>query len=80
MPLTANVQTVAGIVSLLNDYLISTDRHPLGFLNLWLYDRGIAGLNDITSGDNPGCNTPGFTAIRGWDPVRRLKLSFRFLF
>lgn len=72
--LTANVQTVAGIISLLNDYLISTNRRPLGFLNLWLYDRGIMGLNDIKSGTNPGCNTDGFTAIEGWDPVRRPKL------
>ncbi|KAF8267514.1 subtilisin-like protein [Lactarius quietus] len=64
--------TFAGIIALLNDYLISTGRHRLGFLNLWLYDRGIAGLNDITSGNNPGCNTPGFTAITGWDPVTGL--------
>ncbi|KAF8267515.1 subtilisin-like protein [Lactarius quietus] len=64
--------TFAGIITLLNDYLISTGRYPLGFLNLWLYDRGIAGLNDITSGNNPGCNTPGFTAITGWDPVTGL--------
>ncbi|KAF8268764.1 subtilisin-like protein [Lactarius quietus] len=64
--------TFAGIVSLLNDYLISTDRRPLGFLNLWLYDRGILGLNDIMSGNNPGCQTPGFAAIVGWDPVTGL--------
>ncbi|KAH9039700.1 subtilisin-like protein [Lactarius hengduanensis] len=31
---------VAGIISLLNDYRISQGRHPLGFLNPWLY--GIA--------------------------------------
>ncbi|KAF8272433.1 peptidase S8/S53 domain-containing protein [Lactarius quietus] len=70
--LRANVQTFAAIVTLLNDYLISTGRHRLGFLNLWLYDRGIAGLNDIASGVNPGCNTPGFTATTGWDPVTGL--------
>jgi len=53
--LTANVQTVAGIVSLLNDYLLSTHRAPLGFLNPWLY-------KDLLGGN-------GFTAISGWDPV-----------
>jgi tripeptidyl-peptidase-1 len=68
--LMANVQTVAGIVSLLNDYLLSTGRAPLGFLNPWLYDKGLSGLNDIISGSNPGCNTDGFSAIPGWDPVR----------
>jgi tripeptidyl-peptidase-1 len=78
--LTANVQTVSGIISLLNDYLISTDRRPLGFLNIWLYDRGFAGLNDITSGTNSGCNTEGFSAVTGWDPVRRSKHSLRVYF
>ncbi|KAH9071440.1 subtilisin-like protein [Lactarius deliciosus] len=60
---------VAGIVSLLNDYLISTGRHRLGFLNVLLYGHGRDGVNDITSGSNPGCGTDGFTAIPGWDPV-----------
>jgi tripeptidyl-peptidase-1 len=27
------------------------------------------GFNDITSGSNPGCNTNGFPATKGWDPV-----------
>ncbi|KAH8999904.1 subtilisin-like protein [Lactarius hatsudake] len=60
---------VAGIISLLNDHLISTGRHTLGFLNLLLYGHGRDGINDITSGSNPGCGTDGFTAIPGWDPV-----------
>ncbi|KAH8987048.1 subtilisin-like protein [Lactarius akahatsu] len=60
---------IAGIVSLLNDYLISTGRPRLGFLNLLLYGHGRDGVNDITSGSNPGCGTDGFTAIPGWDPV-----------
>ncbi|KAH9064054.1 subtilisin-like protein [Lactarius vividus] len=63
---------VAGIISLLNDYRISQGRHPLGFLNPWLYGIARAGLNDITSGSNPGCNTDGFSAIVGWDPVTGL--------
>ncbi|KAH8990281.1 subtilisin-like protein [Lactarius akahatsu] len=60
---------VAGIISLLNDYRISQGRRPLGFLNPWLYGIARAGLNDITSGSNPGCNTDGFPAVVGWDPV-----------
>ncbi|KAH9168797.1 subtilisin-like protein [Lactarius sanguifluus] len=63
---------VAGIISLLNDYRISQGKHPLGFLNPWLYGIARAGLNDITSGSNPGCNTDGFTAVVGWDPVTGL--------
>ncbi|KAH8982702.1 subtilisin-like protein [Lactarius akahatsu] len=63
---------VAGIISLLNDWLIMTGQEPLGFLNPWLYGRGFRGLNDITEGSNPGCGTDGFSAIAGWDPVTGL--------
>ncbi|KAH9036773.1 subtilisin-like protein [Lactarius deliciosus] len=63
---------VAGIISLLNDYLISQGKVTLGFLNPWLYGTGMSGLTDITSGSNPGCNTGGFSAIEGWDPVTGL--------
>ncbi|KAH9026417.1 subtilisin-like protein [Lactarius hengduanensis] len=68
------VPIAAGIVSLLNDYRLSKGKPPLGFLNYWLYDFGIAdlGLNDITSGSNPGCDTDGFSASAGWDPVTGL--------
>ncbi|KAH9062395.1 subtilisin-like protein [Lactarius vividus] len=63
---------VAGIILLLNDWLILTGQDPLGFLNPWLYGRGFRGLNDITEGSNPGCNMEGFSAIVGWDPVTGL--------
>ena len=74
--LTANAQAAASIISLLNDHLLSTGRPSLGFLNPWLYGRGFAGLNDVTSGSNPGCNTLGFSAIPGWDPVRATEVVF----
>jgi tripeptidyl-peptidase I len=63
------LQTFAGIVALLNDYRLASGKPPLGFLNPFLYSIGTAGLNDITSGNNPGCGTNGFTARPGWDPV-----------
>ncbi|KAH8985674.1 peptidase S8/S53 domain-containing protein [Lactarius akahatsu] len=63
---------VAGIISLLNDWLILTGQAPLGFLNPWLYGRGSRGLTDITEGSNSGCNMDGFPAIVGWDPVTGL--------
>ncbi|KAH9040232.1 subtilisin-like protein [Lactarius hengduanensis] len=66
---SCSVPIVAGIISLLNDYLLSTGKSPLGFLNPWLYGLGAAGFNDIASGSNPGCGTDGFSAIYGWDPV-----------
>ncbi|KAH9165482.1 subtilisin-like protein [Lactarius sanguifluus] len=69
---SGSAPVVAGIVSLLNDYLISQGKVTLGFLNPWLYGPGKSGLTDITSGSNPGCNTDGFSAIEGWDPVTGL--------
>jgi len=72
--LTANAQIVSAIISLLNDYLISKGEPALGFLNPWPYGGGFAALNDTKSGSNPGCNTPGFIAIAGWDPVRPSRL------
>ncbi|KAH9003241.1 peptidase S8/S53 domain-containing protein [Lactarius deliciosus] len=66
---SASTPIVASIISLLNDHLISQGKVTLGFLNPWLYGTGMSGLTDITSGSNPGCNTDGFPAIEGWDPV-----------
>jgi tripeptidyl-peptidase-1 len=75
-----NFQTVAGIISLINDFRISKGNSPLGFLNTWLYGDGpgLTGLNDIVIGSNPGCNTEGFPAIGGWDPVRSVRLVSYF--
>lgn len=50
----------AGIVALLNDARLKAKLPPMGFLNPFLYSRGVQGLNDITVGSNPGCGTPGF--------------------
>ncbi|KAH9016946.1 subtilisin-like protein [Lactarius pseudohatsudake] len=69
---SASTPIVASVISLLNDYLISQGKATLGFLNPWLYGTGMNGLTDITSGSNPGCNTDGFSAIEGWDPVTGL--------
>jgi tripeptidyl-peptidase-1 len=75
-PLIANVQIVAGIISLLNDCLLSQGKAPLGFFNPWLYGRGLEGLNDVTIGSNPGCGTHGFPAVVGWDPVSTARAAY----
>ncbi|KAF9480338.1 family S53 protease-like protein [Pholiota conissans] len=63
----------ASVIALLNDRLAAAGKSPLGFLNPFLYSAaGAAALNDITTGDNPGCNTNGFPAKTGWDPVTGL--------
>ncbi|KAI0048684.1 tripeptidyl peptidase A, partial [Auriscalpium vulgare] len=69
---SASSPSFAGFVSLLNDARLSHGLPPLGFLNPLLYSRGVSGFNDITSGNAPGCGTPGFNATVGWDPITGL--------
>ncbi|KAF9645510.1 subtilisin-like protein [Thelephora ganbajun] len=69
---SASSPTFAAVVSLLNDARITAGLPSLGFLNPWLYTEGFKGLNDIVSGNNPGCGTDGFKAVKGWDPVTGL--------
>lgn len=67
---SASAPTFASVIALVNDRLIAAGKSPMGFLNPFLYsDAGRASLNDITSGNNPGCSTDGFPAVAGWDPV-----------
>ncbi|KAH9062365.1 subtilisin-like protein [Lactarius vividus] len=66
---SGSAPVVAGIITQINDYLISNNRPVLGFLNPWLYGHAARSLFDVTSGTNPGCNTDGFSAVPGWDPV-----------
>lgn len=70
--------TFASVIGLLNDELLSHGQAPLGFLNPWLYSDAASALNDITSGDNPGCFTNGFPATKGWDAVRSSPIIVNF--
>ena len=67
---------------MLNNHRLSIGLEPLGFVNPWLYGDGLMGFNDITVGSNPGDagGTDGFSAGKGWDPVRppRAFVFFRF--
>ncbi|KAJ6515437.1 tripeptidyl peptidase A [Mycena sanguinolenta] len=69
---SAATPTFAGLVALLNDARLAAGRPALGFLNPLLYQRGEHAFNDVVSGTNPGCGTPGFNATKGWDPVTGL--------
>ncbi|KAF7304219.1 Serine protease S53 [Mycena indigotica] len=63
----------ASIISLVNDRLLAAGKPVLGFLNPFLYSpAGRAAFTDVTTGTNPGCNTNGFSAKAGWDPVTGL--------
>ena len=65
---SASCPTVSSIIALLNDYLASKGKAPLGFLNPWLYKRGNRGFRDIAKGATNGCKTvPAFPSGEGWD-------------
>ncbi|KAF9561787.1 subtilisin-like protein [Agrocybe pediades] len=67
---SASAPVVASIFTLLNDARLAVKKGPLGFVNPLIYSPMTRLLfNDITSGGNQGCGTPGFTATTGWDPV-----------
>jgi tripeptidyl-peptidase-1 len=68
---SASTPTFASIITLINNERLEAGKGPVGFLNPALYANPDV-LNDITSGNNRGCGTQGFYAVRGWDPVTGL--------
>lgn len=67
---SASSPVTGSIITLLNDARISVGKSPVGFLNPLIYSPLFASaFHDITMGGNQGCGTPGFTAVKGWDPV-----------
>ncbi|KAJ1328207.1 tripeptidyl-peptidase I [Microdochium nivale] len=59
---------VASMITLANEKRLQSGKKAVGFFTPALYaNPGV--LNDITVGSNPGCNTTGFSAAPGWDPV-----------
>ena len=81
---SASSPVVGSILTLVNEARLSIGKSSIGFINPTLYANP-GTLNDITSGGNQGCGTPGFTAVQGWDPVTGLgtpnfpKLVAKFL-
>jgi tripeptidyl-peptidase-1 len=68
---SASSPTFGAIITLINEERINAGKKPVGFINPVLYANPSA-LNDITKGNNPGCGTNGFSAVRGWDPLTGL--------
>ncbi|KAI1847111.1 hypothetical protein JX266_006986 [Neoarthrinium moseri] len=68
---SAATPLIASIVTLINENRLKAGKSPVGFINPVLYENPQL-FNDITSGNNEGCGTKGFSAVQGWDPVTGL--------
>ncbi|KIJ52628.1 hypothetical protein M422DRAFT_43457 [Sphaerobolus stellatus SS14] len=67
---SASTPVVGSIITLVNDARLAIGKKPVGFINPAIYSPLFTGaFNDIVNGTNPGCGTPGFSAVPGWDPV-----------
>lgn len=75
---SASAPIFAALINRINEVRLNSGKGSLGFLNPTMYANPSM-FNDITNGSNPGCNTPGFDAVPGWDPVTGLG-KFRSLF
>lgn len=70
---SASAPVVASMLAMINDARTTLGKKPIGFINPALYSsRFNESFNDITKGTNPGCDTAGFSAVPGWDPVTGL--------
>ncbi|PSS25469.1 hypothetical protein M430DRAFT_56216 [Amorphotheca resinae ATCC 22711] len=68
---SASAPIFASIITLINEKRLAAGKSTVGFVNPVLYQNPDA-FKDITTGDNPGCGTDGFSAVKGWDPVTGL--------
>ena len=66
---SASTPTVAGMVSVINDLLLSQGKAPVGFINPALYQNSHKVGYDVVTGNNKqGCPS-GFPAVKGWDAM-----------
>ncbi|KAI5366002.1 putative peptidase S53, activation domain, Sedolisin domain, peptidase S8/S53 domain superfamily [Septoria linicola] len=68
---SASAPTLGSIITLINEARINIGKGSIGFINPVAYAHPEV-FNDVISGGNQGCSTPGFTAVSGWDPVTGL--------
>ncbi|GJC89477.1 tripeptidyl-peptidase sed1 [Colletotrichum liriopes] len=61
----------AAVLTLINERRLAANKTTLGFVHPVLYAHPEV-FTDITEGSNPGCNSSGFLAAKGWDPVSGL--------
>lgn len=85
---SASAPIFASILNRINEERLAAGKSTVGFVNPTLVSLHHSTvslpctneiqyahpevLHDITTGSNPGCNTNGFAASKGWDPVTGL--------
>jgi tripeptidyl-peptidase I len=67
----ASAPTFASIITQINEQRLNANKSTVGFINPILYAHPEV-FHDITEGSNPNCNTTGFLAAEGLDPVTGL--------
>ena len=68
---SASAPVFAAILTRINEERLAAGKSTVGFVNPVLYAHPEA-FFDVVTGSNPGCNTDGFSAAKGWDPVTGL--------
>jgi len=68
---SASTPMFAAMVTLINDQRLQQGRPTVGHLNPVLYKNPKI-FQDVKTGHNPGCDSNGFNAEIGWDPVTGL--------
>lgn len=68
---SASSPTFGAMIALINGERLRAGKGPVGFINPVLYAHPEV-FNDVVEGNNPGCGTKGFSAVKGWDPVTGL--------
>ncbi|KAJ5780090.1 hypothetical protein N7457_005250 [Penicillium paradoxum] len=68
---SASAPVFAAILTRINEERLAAGKSTVGFVNPVLYAHPEA-FFDVTKGTNAGCNTNGFSAAEGWDPVTGL--------
>lgn len=68
---SSSAPLVGAILTLINEERYISGKSSIGFINPVAYAFPWM-FKDITEGHNPGCNTSGFAAVPGWDPVTGL--------
>lgn len=59
------------VLTLVNEHRLAANKSTVGFIHEILYNHTEV-FNDVTSGSNPNCDSTGFLAAEGWDPVTGL--------